>query len=261
MIGLQPISSRVCSRRRIRTRARHRGRPSRAQTTTRTPTLTNAPLRRRRHTRHRRPIGTIRTTCPRHRRRARPISRRQKLRLDQHRDDRTGTKRETPMAQSTQNAADLATVRGDGDPCVVVGREDRVEDALGAGVLGTGSFTRDAVPKLVVLRKAWFNLPSREQIVDIGPVTPMITRVRRDALAEELLDGRDERVVVRQREVGESDVCCAQAAGQGRGVVGLRIGDVLGGDLALPEVVGDLSLGDAVGGQVGVLPGDGAVAC
>ena len=84
--------------------------------------------------------------------------------------------------------------------------------------------------------------------MDVCLVAAMVTRVRRDAFAEELLDRRDERVVVRQSQVREGNIRCTQAAGERRSVVGLWVGDTLGGDLALPEIVGDLGLGNAVGG-------------
>lgn len=66
---------------------------------------------------------------------------------------------------------------------------------------------------------------------------------------------------MRQREVGESDVGCTKAAGERRRVVRLRVRNMLGGDLMLPEVVGNLGLRDTAGREVGILPRDGAIAC
>lgn len=189
------------------------------------------------------------------------VRRRQKLRLDQHRNDSTGAEREAAVAKSAHDAANLTAVRGDGEPGVVVGREDLVKNALGACVLGAGGFACHAVPQLVVLGEASFDLPAWEKIVDIGLVAAVVAGVGRDALAEELLDGRHEWIVVRQRKVRECDVRGAQAAGERRSVVGLRVRNVLIGDLALPEVVGDLRLPNAIGSEVGIFPGDSTVAC
>lgn len=65
---------------------------------------------------------------------------------------------------------------------------------------------------------------------------------------------------MRQLEVGEGDVGGAEATSERGGVVGLRVGDVLVGDLSLPVVVGNLGLENAVLRQVCVRPGSGAVA-
>jgi hypothetical protein len=84
--------------------------------------------------------------------------------------------------------------------------------------------------------------------------------VGRDALAEKFLHSRDEWVVVRELQVRECDIGGTQAASQRRGVVGLRVGDVLGRDLFMPVGIGDLSLLEAVLGEIGIRPYCGAVA-
>ena len=52
---------------------------------------------------------------------------------------------------------------------------------------------------------------------------------------------------MRSLDGGEGQVGSLEAAGQRRGIVGLRIGDVLGGDLVFPEVSGDKGLIDTGG--------------
>jgi len=66
------------------------------------------------------------------------------------------------MTQGAQDTADLAAVGCDRDPSVVVGGEDGVEHALGAGVLRTGRFARLAVPELVVLCEPGLDVPGGE---------------------------------------------------------------------------------------------------
>lgn len=72
------------------------------------------------------------------------------------------------MAQDAEKAADLTAVRGDGDPGVVVGGEDVVEDALGAGVLGARGLSDNTGPELVVLGEARLDLVVREEMLDVG---------------------------------------------------------------------------------------------
>lgn len=123
------------------------------------------------------------------------------------------------MAKHPQKTADLATVRGDGDPSVIVVGEDIVEDGFRAGVLGSGRLGDDAGPELVLLGEAGLDVEVREQLLDVSLAVAAVASVSRDALAEELLHSRDEWVVVRELQVRECDVGSAQAASQRRGVV------------------------------------------
>ena len=58
------------------------------------------------------------------RRMARSRARGQELGFDQHGNDRAGAEGERLVAQDAEDGADLARVRGNGDPGVVVGAED-----------------------------------------------------------------------------------------------------------------------------------------
>lgn len=81
------------------------------------------------------------------------------------------------MSKHTQDAADLATVRRDGDPSVIVGREDGVENALGASVLSAGGLACLPVPQLVVLGESWLDLPAGKKVMDVRPVATVIAGV------------------------------------------------------------------------------------
>jgi hypothetical protein len=102
---------------------------------------------------------------------------------------------------------------------VVVVGEDVVEDGFRAGVLGSRRLGHNAGPELVLLGEASLDVEVREQVLDVGLAVAAVASVSRDTLAEELLDSRDEWVVVWELQVRESDVGSAQAAGQRRGVV------------------------------------------
>lgn len=164
------------------------------------------------------------------------------------------------MTKYTQEAADLATVRGDGDPSVIVVGEDVVQDGFRASVLSTRRLGHDTRPELVLFGEASLNVEVREQVLDVRLAVAAVASVCRDTLAEELLNGGDEGIVVRELQVRERDVGGAQAASQRRSVVGLRVGDVLGRNLFLPVGTGDLSLLEAVLGEICVGPYCGAVA-
>lgn len=123
------------------------------------------------------------------------------------------------MAKHPQEAADLTTVRCDGDPSVVVVGENVVQDGFRASVLGSGRLGDDAGPELVLFGEANLDVEVREQVLDVSLAVAAIAGVGRDALAEELLHSGDEWVVVRELQVRERDVGGAQAASQRRGVV------------------------------------------
>lgn len=164
------------------------------------------------------------------------------------------------MTKHPQEAADLATVRGDGDPSVIVVGENVVNDRFRASILSSRGLGHDTRPELVLLSEASLDVEVREQVLDVGLAVAAVACVSRDTLAEKLLDSGDEWVVVRKLQVRECDVGGAQAASQRRGVVGLWVRDVLGRDLFLPVRVRDLSLLEAVLGEIGVGPYCGAVA-
>lgn len=66
------------------------------------------------------------------------------------------------MAKYPQDAADLATVRGDGDPSVIVVGEDVVEDGFRASVLSARRLGHDTRPELVLLGKASLDIEVRK---------------------------------------------------------------------------------------------------
>lgn len=81
-----------------------------------------------------------------------------------------------------------------------------------------------------------------------------------DTLAQQLLDRGYEWFVGRKWHTGKGDIRCLQATRQGADVEAIGRWDLLDGDFLLPEVVGNLRLGDAVGVDLGVGPCRGAVA-
>lgn len=105
------------------------------------------------------------------------------------------------MAQDTQDTANLATVRRDGDPSVIIAAEHRIKHRLASIELGAACLCIVRIPQLVVLREATFDLVGREEVVDVGLVTTSIAGVNTDAFAEKLLNSRHERVIMRQGNV------------------------------------------------------------
>ena len=96
--------------------------------------------------------------------------------------------------------------------------------------------------------------------MDIRLIASTITSVSANALSKQLFYRGDEGVCFGQIEAAKGDVRGRETARQGGGVVRLRSWGLLLGNLGGPEGVCDLGLGDAVGRQVRVGPGDGAVA-
>jgi hypothetical protein len=175
------------------------------------------------------------------------------------------------MAEDAENAADLAGVRCDGQPSVVVRAEDGVQNLLAAGVLRIVRLRRDAVPELIVLGEAGFEIPGWEEVVDVRLCAAMVTSssmsafglmncmldvpsMNGDALSQQLLDRRQERIVLRQAQTIECQISSPQAACEWRNIVRLRVRNLLHSNLMLPEVVRNKRLIDTVGRQVGVVP-------
>lgn len=84
------------------------------------------------------------------------------------------------------------------DSSAVVAGEDVVPDPFGATELRLGRLALALVapPQLVVLREALLEGEVREQRGDVGLAGPVVACPDRDALAEELLDGRREGTVL-----------------------------------------------------------------
>lgn len=96
---------------------------------------------------------------------------------------------------------------GDGNPSVAVAREDIIHDDLASDLLIDGSLTLEGMPQQIIFGEPCLNLISGEVVMDIGLVAASITSVATDALTEELLDGWDEGVTIRELKSAESDVC------------------------------------------------------
>lgn len=142
-----------------------------------------------------------------------------KNRLYQHWDHSASVQAKRLVSKSLQDSADLTGVRSDRDVGMVVGAKDLVEDDLASQGLCLVSLARHAVPENVLLCETSFDIPGREQVMDVGPVAPAITRMRVDALAEELLHGWDEGVVVWYVNSRECQVCSPEAASERTRVV------------------------------------------
>ena len=66
------------------------------------------------------------------------------------------------MTKNPQDAADLATVRGDRDPGVIVVGEDVVEDGFGTSILGARRLGDDTGPELVLFGEFSLDVEVRE---------------------------------------------------------------------------------------------------
>lgn len=81
------------------------------------------------------------------------------------------------MTEHSENAADLAAVRGDGDPSVVVACKDVVKDGLRASVLGSGRLSNHTGPELVVLSESRLDLEAGEQFLNVCLVAAVVASV------------------------------------------------------------------------------------
>jgi hypothetical protein len=141
------------------------------------------------------------------------------LSLNKDWNDSTGAERERPVAEHAKNAANLATMRGDRDPSVIVAGKDLVQSQFRASVLRSGWLGDHTGPKLIILCETRLDVETGEQVLDVRLVAAVVAGVGGDTLAEKLLNGGDEGVVVRELQVRERDVSGAEAASQRRGVV------------------------------------------
>ena len=125
---------------------------------------------------------------------------------------------------------------------------------------GAGLAT-DPVPVLVVLDKAFFNGPLREEVVDIRFAATVVAGVDADSLAQQFLDrGLELCAIMGQLEAIKGDVSSLQATGERRDIVCIRSVDFIIINERLPEIVCDSGLGNTIGSQGGVVPGVGAIA-
>lgn len=164
------------------------------------------------------------------------------------------------MAEGLERRTDAARVAGQRDEGVVVRGKDVVEQRLEAGDLVAARLARVRVPEGVVFRKAGLERPRRVLGVDPRLGAAAVARVQAEAFAEQLLDDRGEGAGFGERQVAEGVVGRREAACQWRDVVRLWSGDASRSERVGPEAVGDESLLDARWCQMGVGPGDGAVA-
>jgi hypothetical protein len=118
----------------------------------------------------------------------------------------------------------------------------------------------ECLPQLVILGEPSLDLVSWEAVVDISLASATIASVATNTFPEALLYGRDERVMAREIEAREGDICSHKAAGERGGVVRLWSCNLLILYLGLPEVVGDLSLEVATWCNLWISPDDGAIA-
>lgn len=70
------------------------------------------------------------------------------------------------MAQHAQQACDLATVRRNRDPRVVILAEDLIQDGQRPELLRTCGLRGDAIPELVILVEASLESVSGKSIMD-----------------------------------------------------------------------------------------------
>ena len=81
-----------------------------------------------------------------------------------------------------------------------------------------GGLARDAVPEFVVFCKRSFDVVSGKQSMNVGLVASVVAGVGGDALSEQFLDGRDERVVGGELEAAICEVGSLEASSQWRDV-------------------------------------------
>ena len=138
-----------------------------------------------------------------------------------------------------------------------------VENGVKGGRFGTLCPEMSVVqglPQRVVLGEAVLKRICREGSVNVGLAAAAVARVPADGLAEEFLDIRHEGVEGWQGEAREGEVGGREAARERGGVVALRRGDLLLGNLLLPERVDGERLLHAERRQARVRPGRRRVA-
>jgi hypothetical protein len=164
------------------------------------------------------------------------------------------------MSNNSEEGADGSSMGSDWDVCRVIPREDFVKSFLRAEVRVNVSLCMECLPQLVILGEPSLDLVSWEAVVDISLASATIASVATNTFPEALLYGRDERVMAREIEAREGDICSHKAAGERGGVVRLWSCNLLILYLGLPEVVGDLSLEVATWCNLWISPDDGAIA-
>lgn len=120
--------------------------------------------------------------------------------------------------------------------------EDVIKHSLGAGVLAGLRLRLQRGPIRVFFGKALFKLKCREVLVDIGLVVATVASVRTDAFTKQLLNHRDNRLLVGEVDALKSQPCSIEAAVQRACVEGLGQSDPLVFDQMLPKGVYDTSL-------------------
>lgn len=150
-------------------------------------------------------------------------------------------------------------MRGDGDPGMVVRSEHLVKYPCVPSILRIVGLGSGAIPEFVLLSETVLNLVVREQVMDIRLAPPPVACVDANGLPEKLLHGRHEGVIIWEVQARECYIRRLEGTSHRRCVIGLRIRNVLVGDLVLPEVMRDLGLRDAIRSEVGVEPVDSRV--
>lgn len=126
----------------------------------------------------------MRACCVRRGAGGRGISRWEKPSPHEYRNDGTGVQAEGPVTKHTEDATNLATVRSNRDPGVVVRSEYLVQHSLRALVLRRARFCSDTVPELVLLREPSLNLIRWKEVMDVRSVTAMVAGMDRDAFSK-----------------------------------------------------------------------------
>jgi hypothetical protein len=182
------------------------------------------------------------------------------LSLHKHWYNGAGAEAKGAVAKHAKDGGNLAGVARNGENNTVVRRKYLVQNGLGTQILGGGCFSCDAVPELVIFRKAWLDLEGWIRVLNISFVAAMIASVDADAFSQIFLDGGGEWLLPWEIQARESKLSGCKTPGQGADVVRIRRGDFLHRDLMGPEVVGNLRLVHAVGGQMRIHPAGGRIA-
>lgn len=131
------------------------------------------------------------------------------------------------MKLTSQQRSDLARVRGDGNPDILLLTQNLIQHGLVSDVLVISTLLEEVSVELIFLLEAFLELVSWPSILDVGLGSTSVTGVSADTLTKVLLYDRDKRLVVRKFELAKSEAGGLEAAGEWGGVVGIWVGNLL----------------------------------
>lgn len=123
------------------------------------------------------------------------------------------------MVESLEKLGDFARVAANADPNSIITCEDIIKNFFASRQLVFARLTLLSSPKLILIRETLLKLDLLGEGLDEALAATVIACADTDALAEEFLHHRDERLILGEFEALESLHGGLDTAGKRRGVV------------------------------------------